>query len=51
MSASPVTFLADDADAGLGGDGFGDEAGELDAIDGEGVAGGDGGLIRNAKQG
>ena len=36
-------FLAHDTDQRLGGDGFGGEAGELQAIDGQGVPGGDSG--------
>ena len=31
-------FLTDDANERLGGDGFGDEPGKFDAIDGQGVA-------------
>jgi hypothetical protein len=44
-------FFADDADVRLGGDGFGDAARELDAIDGQRVACGNGGLIGNAQEG
>ena len=44
-------FFADDANGWLGGDGFGDAPGKLDAIDGQRVTGGDGGLVRNAQQG
>ncbi len=43
-------FLADDTDCCFSGDGFGDAAGEFDAIDGEGVACGDGGFVSNAQK-
>ena len=44
-------FLANDANGGLGGDGFGDAPRELDAIDGERVAGRDGRFVRKAQKG
>ncbi len=39
-------FFAMDGDARLGGDAVGDAAGEFDAVDGESVAGGNGGGVR-----
>ena len=44
-------FFADDGDARLGGDAFGDAAGELHAIDGEGVTSGDGAGVSFLQQG
>ncbi len=49
-SARACDLLANHADVGLGGDGFGDAAGELDAIDGEGVARRDGRFVGNAQK-
>ncbi len=49
--AEASDLFADDANQRLGGDGLGDAAGELDAIDGQGVAGGNGGLVGNAQEG
>ncbi len=43
-------FFADDANVGLGGDGFGDAAGKLDAIDGQRVACGNGGFVGDAQE-
>ena len=43
-------FFANDANARLGGDGLGDAARKLDAIDGQGVAGGDGGFVGKAQE-
>ena len=39
-----------DGDAGFGCDAFGDALGEFDAVDGEGVAGGDGGGVGFGKK-
>ena len=50
FSSSVSDFFAVDGDAGLGGDAVGDAAGELDAVDGEGVAGGNGGCVGFGKQ-
>ncbi len=43
-------FFAVDGDVRVCGDAIGDAAGELDAVDGEGVAGGDGGCVGVLKE-